>query len=92
MFTKNTMASRPVNLRLLAFLTFLILALARTAVAAPAPDPQKSEKFYNVLQSMARVYMAYGKYDKAQPLAEQAVNFAKNANLSDEQLCLSMLD
>lgn len=41
---------------------------------------------------MARVYMAYGKYDKAQPLAEQAVNFAQNANLSDEQLCMSMLD
>jgi len=44
------------------------------------------------LRAMARVYMAYGEYQKAQPLAEQALISAKNKNASDTELCSCMTD
>ncbi len=44
------------------------------------------------LRAMARVYMAYGEYEKAQPLAEQALVSAKNKNDSDAELCSCLID
>jgi tetratricopeptide (TPR) repeat protein len=44
------------------------------------------------LRAMARVYMAYGEYEKAQPLAEQALISAKNKNASDSELCSCLID
>ena len=44
------------------------------------------------LRAMARVYMAYGEYQKARPLAEQALISAKNVNASDTELCSCLTD
>ncbi|MHC4123708.1 MAG: tetratricopeptide repeat protein [Planctomycetota bacterium] len=44
------------------------------------------------LRSMARVYMAYGKYEKAQPLVEQALASARKTNISDYELAMCLID
>ena len=44
------------------------------------------------LRSIARVYMAYGDYTKAQPLVEQAFASAKTKNVPDSELCMCMID
>ena len=44
------------------------------------------------LRAMARVYMAYGDYVKARPLAEQALALAKTDNVSDSERCLCLID
>ncbi|MHC4226575.1 MAG: tetratricopeptide repeat protein [Planctomycetota bacterium] len=44
------------------------------------------------LRSMARVYMASGGYEKAQPLLEGALNLAKTTDAVDSELCACMLD
>ena len=44
------------------------------------------------LRLMARVYMAHGDYDKAQPLLEKSLYLAKAQNTLDEELCYSLLD
>jgi tetratricopeptide (TPR) repeat protein len=41
---------------------------------------------------MARVYMAYGQYDKAEPLAQRALVVAEKNNASDEQRSLCLMD
>jgi len=44
------------------------------------------------LRSMARVYMASGGYEKAQPLLEQALHLAERTSASDIELCACVLD
>ncbi len=44
------------------------------------------------LRSMARVYMAYGEYKKAQPLIEQALASARKTNASDNELAMCLID
>ena len=44
------------------------------------------------LRSMARIYMAYGEYAKAQPLAEKALNLAKMKGASDSELAMCFID
>lgn len=44
------------------------------------------------LRSMARVYMAYGEYTKAQPLAEKALALAKTKESSDSELAMCLID
>ena len=44
------------------------------------------------LRRMARVYMAFGEYAKAQPLAEQALTLAKTSDVSDSELAMCLLD
>ncbi len=44
------------------------------------------------LRSMARVYMAYGEYEKAQPLAEKALTLAKAEGASDSELAMCFID
>ena len=41
---------------------------------------------------MARVYMACGQYQKAQPLAEKALDIARKNNEPDSQLSSCMID
>ena len=43
-------------------------------------------------RSMARVYMAYGQYQKAQPLAEQALQQAKKDSVDDRELSACLID
>ncbi len=53
-----------------------------------------AEKVYSSgsLRSMARVYMACGTYEKAQPLLESALNLAKKMNASDSEMCACLID
>ncbi|MCH8120419.1 MAG: tetratricopeptide repeat protein [Planctomycetes bacterium] len=44
------------------------------------------------LRSMARVYMAYGEYAKAQPLAELALTLAKREGACDSELAMCRID
>jgi len=44
------------------------------------------------LRSMARVYMAYGEYTKAQPLAEKALTLAIRKEVSDSELAMCFID
>ena len=44
------------------------------------------------LRSMARVYMASGGYEKAQPFLVKALNLAKETNASDSEMSACMLD
>jgi tetratricopeptide (TPR) repeat protein len=58
------------------------------ASAAPARNAFSSSS----MRSMARVYMACGSYQKAQPLLESALNLAKNTNTSDSEMCACLID
>ena len=51
--------------------------------------PSSSSK---TLRSMARVYMAYGEYAKAQPLAEQALTLAKRNGAPNSELAMCLID
>ncbi len=44
------------------------------------------------LRAMARVYMASGSYDKAQPLLESALDMARTSNAPDSDVCACTLD
>jgi tetratricopeptide (TPR) repeat protein len=44
------------------------------------------------LRSMARVYMAYGEYEKAKPLLEQALTMAKTNHDPDSELAMCLID
>ena len=44
------------------------------------------------LRSMARAYMAYGNYGKAQPLAETALKLAKERNVPNKELSMCLGD
>lgn len=44
------------------------------------------------LRAMARIYIASGSYDKAQPVLESALDLARTSDASDSDLCACMLD
>lgn len=44
------------------------------------------------LRSMARVYMSYGEYAKAQPLAENALNQAQSQGAPDSEIAMCLID
>lgn len=64
---------------------------------APAPslrDEAAGPAEYSCasLRSMARIYMASGGYEKAQPFLQRALHLAQDQNLSDSETCACMLD
>ena len=71
-------------------LTFLILLIE--SIAFGEPQLTKKALSCKTLRSMARVYMAYGEYTKAQPLAEQALTLAKSKGESDSELSMCLID
>ncbi len=76
---------------------FLVLAfgLALLNVRSTAdakPWQGKKNPSSKTLRSMARVYMAYGEYSKAQPLAEKALTSAKRKDASDSELAMCLID
>jgi len=44
------------------------------------------------LRSMARIYMAFGEYEKAQPLVEQALTLANQKNDPDYECAMCLID
>lgn len=69
-----------------------ILVLAGTSIASEKAKLNKKYPSSKALRSMARVYMAYGEYAKAQPLAEQALTLAKRNKVSDSELATCLID
>ena len=75
--------------RQLGGLCILVLWLASSAYGAALQAEGPSSR---TLRTMARAYMAFGQYDKAQPLAEKALAQARCMDAGDEEEALCMLD
>ncbi|HUU19578.1 MAG TPA: tetratricopeptide repeat protein [Sedimentisphaerales bacterium] len=76
---------------------FLILAISCLAlltgsVAGGEPQQAKRSLSCKTLRTMARVYMAYGEYTKAQPLAERALTLAQKNCEPDSEIAMCLID
>jgi len=78
--------------RNLVFAAVLSIILLNSSFAGEKTALERKTLAPKTLRSMARVYMAYGDYAKAQPLAEQALASAKTKATPDSELCLCMID
>ena len=70
----------------------LNLLLTNSIMAGEIAGSGKKDLSTRTLRSMARVYMAYGEYAKAQPLAEKALKRAKSKGVSDSELGMCLID
>ncbi len=68
------------------------LVLLKGGIADGKPWQGKKSFPCKTLRSMARVYMAYGEYAKAQPLAELALTLAKRKGACDSELAMCRID
>jgi len=73
-------------------LAFSCLALLTGSVAGAEPQQAKKSPSCRTLRTMARVYMAYGEYTKAQPLAERALAMAERNCVDDSELAMCLID
>jgi len=73
-------------------LAFSCLALLIGSVSGEEPRQAKKSHSSKTLRTMARVYMAFGEYEKAQPLAENALILAKKRRESESELALCFID
>lgn len=74
------------------FISAFILLLATTSIAGERAKLSKKYTSSKTLRSMARIYMAYGEYAKAQPLAEKALTLAREKGASDSELAMCLID
>ena len=78
--------------RILVLVIAVCLTVFNGSMARGDSKPKEKKRFCTVLRTMARVYMAYGDYAKAQPLVERALTLARTTNASDSELSLCLLD
>ncbi len=78
---------KKISISLVVITAILFGSLQAQAGAGKIKNPS-SRKY----RSMARVYMAYGQYQKAQPLAEQALSQAKKDNIDGRELSACLFD
>jgi len=69
----------------------IILWISAYAGAAVKANPQK-QLSTRTLRTMARVYMTYGKYDKARDAAEQALSIAQTTEVETNEMALCLID
>jgi tetratricopeptide (TPR) repeat protein len=74
------------------FLVLTLIILLIESIAWGGPQQVKKDLSCKTLRAMARVYMAYGEYRKAQPLAEQALTLAKRRGEPDSELSMCLID
>ena len=86
------MNSQQLRGKILAFVIILGIILSNGSISSAKPKAEDKGRFCTVLRTMARVYMAYGDYSKAQPLVEQALTLARTTNASDSELSLCLID
>ena len=79
------------NNRLCLTVLSAFLLFNATAGHASQVQPAKSPSS-KTLRSMARVYMAYGEYKKAEPLARKALQAAKKQEDNNVELAMCMID
>lgn len=72
--------------------TLVTLLILTFLLNAPAPAAKKNDISSKTLRSMARIYMAYGQYNKAQPLAEMALLQARYKGIHDSELAMCLID
>jgi len=74
----------------------LVLVLGSVLLNASIADAKaqrvRKSPSSKTLRSMARIYMAYGEYGKAQPLAEQALTLARKTKAADSELAMCLID
>lgn len=77
-----------------AFVLVLVFSvvLLGTRMANGQSKPGRIYSSSKALRSMARVYMAYGEYAKAQPLAEKALTLAQRKEACDSELAMCFID
>jgi tetratricopeptide (TPR) repeat protein len=71
------------------FCVSIVLSLWIASVSA---EPAQRAFPSSSMRSMARVYIACGSYEKAQPLLENALNLAKKTNTAESEKCACMID
>ncbi|MHC4143291.1 MAG: tetratricopeptide repeat protein [Planctomycetota bacterium] len=87
-----TIRSNAPSILLLWFCSLFLLS-ARTDAAPATPIPAKAEtRSCSSLRSIARVYMASGSFEKAQPFLESAIDLAKRTDAPDSEMCACVLD
>jgi len=79
------------KIKLLVLLSAWLLICGDVLGAEARSRPQNVQSSL-ALRSMARVYMACGDYQKAQPLLETALSQAQATNVSDSELCACLID
>jgi tetratricopeptide (TPR) repeat protein len=85
---------KPTGLQILIIVLVLLFSsfvLPRSATGAKG-DPAAKAYTHASLRAMARVYMASGKYAKAQPLLESALELATSTKAPDSDVCVCTLD
>ena len=88
-----TKISRRQNKRVIVIVFAIILSILFVSGLTEAKTLQAKRQISSrALRSMARVYMAYGEYQKAQPLAEKALSYAKKNDASDSELSACFID
>ena len=63
-----------------------------TSISNGKLEPPQKYPSSKTLRSTARIYMAYGEYAKAQPLAEKALNLAKIQESPASELAMCLID
>lgn len=76
-------------LKLKTFFIVLLLGVLVSVAPAGRRDKQMSTK---TLRSMARAYMAFGKYDKAHTVAAQALQRARSQSTDPGEMALCLID
>jgi len=76
-----------------AFVLVVVFCVALlSTIANGQSKPGRTYSSSKALRSMARVYMAYGEYAKAQPLAEKALTLAQKRGACDSELAMCFID
>lgn len=70
----------------------ILLMLLNVAICKAGSNIGKKERSCKTLRSMARIYLAYGEYNKAQTLAERALHLAKGNDVPDRELGSCLID
>lgn len=81
-----------IAIRILILVTISASIFFMTPPANAKTAPVKRHFSCRALRAMARVYMAYGEYQKAQPLAEKALEYAKDNDVPDSELSTCLID
>ncbi|MHC4693275.1 MAG: tetratricopeptide repeat protein [Planctomycetota bacterium] len=84
--------SKMVRGRILVLIIMVGIVLLSGSISKAESEPKAKKSFCTVLRTMARVYMAYGDYAKAQPLVERALTLARTNKVPDSELSLCLLD
>ena len=75
------------------FLVLILSLMLNTNIAnGKSLSAGKKISSSKTLRTMARVYMAYGDYTKAQPLAERALSLARENEASNSELAMCLID